>query len=391
MGDESQRAPDISGCLQEKQRCLFIVPSLTRGGAETQLVDLVNRFDNALFEKHLVVLEKNLDQLTKVDRKMVKLHHLPKKRKLDWQLVRRIANIIDDLHIDVIHGTIQYSIFIGWLARLLAKRKPRLIAAIHTTINVGIKDELYDRILYRPILRHCDHIIFVCKNQRDYWLNKYPELEPNSVVIYNGIDPDAFQRKENEEQGRTLLNDLKIPNDAFVITCIAGFRPEKGHAILLRAFAGLSKKARLLLAGDGPLKKDMVVLAKKLDVDTRIFFLGNLSDVRPVLAITHIMVLASTAVETFSIAMLEAMAMEVPVVASDIGGLSEAIIEGETGNLVQPGDAILLRDAMHKHIEHSGMRSMSASCRQTVATKFNVNQMVNQTSRICLAEVAGTK
>lgn len=376
--------------VRKRRRCIFIVPSLKRGGAETQLVYLINGFDTVLFEKHLVVLEEKLDQLDKVDRQEIKLHHFPKQRKLDWRVIKSIARLIDDEEIDVIHGTIQYSVFIGWLARMFAKRNPRLLAAIHTTKNVGLKEELFDRILYRPVLKRCDHVIFVCNNQRDYWLRKYPELELNSSIIYNGIDPSKFCRSDYQQKGEMLLQKSAIPEDVFVITCVAGFRPEKGHAILLHAFSTLPGKPRLLLAGDGPLRANTEVLARELRVDDRVFFLGNLADVRPVLAITDLMVLASTAVETFSMAMLEAMAMQVPVVASNIGGLSEAIIEGETGSLVPPGDETSLRKALENHLLCKSKALKPTKCRQQVAKRFHVNQMIEKTSRICLEGAPGT-
>jgi glycosyltransferase involved in cell wall biosynthesis len=367
--------------------CLFIVPSLKRAGAESQLIEVANRLDGTRFRKTMVVLENNLDQLDKVDTNSVDVLPVPKKSRLDLGQVRKIAELIDDRAIDVIHATIQYSVFIASLARLWARRKPKLVAAIHTTKNVGLKEELFDRIVYRPMLWGCQHIIFVCTYQRDYWLSRFPELGTTSSVIYNGVDSEVFRREHHEQRGKQFLRELGVPEGQFVIACIAGFREEKGHDILIEAFSGLPDKARLLLAGDGVTRGRMEALVSSMGIGGRVYFLGNMPDVRPLLSVSDVMVLASTAVETFSMAMLESMSMEVPVIASDIGGLREAIEEGVTGTLVPPRDSGKLKEAIRQYMTAGNLFAIRKKCREAVQDRFTADGMVSLTESR-LTEVA---
>ena len=149
--------------------------------------------------------------------------------------------------------------------------------------------------------------------------------------------PDRLEAAARDA-GVELREKLDIPEKACIIACIARFRKEKGHLLLIEALSRSKDNVYLLLAGDGDLRNNVEQLVKSKGLTDRVFFLGKLSEVRPVLAVSNSTILASTAVETFSIAMLESMAMATPMIASDIGGMSEAIEDGITGWLVSPGN-----------------------------------------------------
>jgi glycosyltransferase involved in cell wall biosynthesis len=309
----------------DRLKILFVVPSLTRAGAEKQLVDLVNELSSDKFEKHLLCYETDRSLSEIVDRDSVVLHFENKTRKFDYRLVRRIADVIDSHAIDVVHCSLQNALLFGGLACRLSSRSVRLFGVIHTTINVDLKHELADRLLYQFLLRRCTEVWFVCHSQAQHWINKFAFLESKSCVIYNGVDSRSFVPDGTSKQADQLRPKYAIPTDAVVLSCVAGFRPEKGHDILLRAFKKVVNScphAYLALVGDGPTRTEVEQLADELGIRDQVLFLGRLDDVRPVLSISCCTILASTAVETFSIAMLESMSMGVPVVATDIGGAS---------------------------------------------------------------------
>lgn len=368
---------------KNKIRILFIVPSLRRAGAEIQVVDLVNSLSPRKFDTYLFSFEKQLDQYDRLDHNKIKFFNKHRKYKLDFTMVKTISNIISKEKIDIVHCTLQISLLMGWLAIMLAKRKPILIAAIHTTINKSPKEEFFDRTLFKCLLRRCSRVIFVCKNQARYWETKYPFLSKKSVVIYNGVDATHFDPVPFRGQRKELKKSLSIPDDTTVITCIAGFRKEKGHNILVEAFNKIKPDSYLLLAGDGETRKDIESLVKKRGLQKRIKFLGNIQDVRPLLAASDLSVLASTAVETFSIAMLESMSMGVPVVATNIGGLSEAITPGKTGALVSPGNPDIFGETLSKIIDNPPLlKTMGVRCRELIIKKFSKDKMVLKTENL---------
>lgn len=359
-------------------RTVFVLPSLLRAGAETQVLNLVNGLDSACFEKHLFVFEQRLDQLDRVDRRQVVFHHHLRRHKYDIRPAIQLARLIDERHIDIVHCSLQIALFVGWLAIRLAKHKPRLVLALHTTVNRNQRDEWLGRLFYQWLMRSCDRIICVCKAQEVYWQEKYSFLCGRTTVIYNGMDTEWFDPAKGAVMGERLKRQHHIPEDAFVACCIAAFRPEKGHRYLLHAFkevVSIYPNSYLLLAGDGPLHEEMKLFVQETRLCEQVLFLGVLNDVRSVLAASDISIIASTA-ETFSMAMLESLAMGVPMVATDIGGASEAIQHGQTGLLVPSGDSTSLASAIERLIlDGNARKRMGESGRLLVEEKFRQTGM----------------
>lgn len=375
----------------ERINALFVVPSLRRAGAETQVVDLVNGLDNSKFKKTLVAFESGLDLLERLDTNETSFHHFLRKHKYDMSVVPRLARLIDERDIDIIHCTLQIALLFAWAACRVANRKPRLVVAIHTTTNRSLRMDAYDWVLYRPLVASCDRVIFVCNTQAEHWKTKYSELKKKSVVIYNGVDTKRFSEEACEEWLHGWRDTVDIPAGSPVVACVAGFRQEKGHAILIDAFSQLGPDSYLVLVGDGVLRPDIESCIKAKDVSQQVRLVGEISDVRPVLAASDVTVLASTSVETFSIAMLESMSMGVPVVATDIGGLGEAIIPGVTGELVKPGSVEALRLALSSMLsDPDRITAMGQQARLSVLQKYSKSVMVDKTEALLLDVVSSS-
>ena len=356
--------------------CLIVVPSLMRAGAETQAIDLANGLSSRGHVVHLCSFESQLDQKSRIAN-AVRFHHVRRKTKYDLSVITGIAEIIDRERIEVVQGVLQFAVLIAWLAAMRSRRNPPIVAAVHTTTNRGLKEELHDRLLYRWILRRLPAVVFVCEYQRDYWVRKYPELRSSARVVHNGVDVGQFRRIDFTLPARKLRADLGIADTAFVFSCIAGFRPEKNHRQLIEAFSQLPISTYLLLAGEGSLRSALEAAVHAAGFWNRVRFLGNVPDVRPVIVASNATVLPSTAVETFSMAMLESMALEVPMIATMIGGLAEAIIHGETGLLCPPGDVDALSGQMRFLAEHPVMApKLGRAAAEKVAKCFTLERMV---------------
>lgn len=365
-------------------RVLFILPSLGQGGAETQTIDLLSGLPIETFQKHLLCFEPGSHLRARLDGANVDFSYVPRSRKFDPAVARAIAGKIDRERIDIVHCSLMISLFWGWLGILLSKRKPALITAVHTTVNVTPRAEVFDWILYRWLMRCCQRVIFVCDAQRAHWCAKFPELATRAVVIHNGINVEDFHKAQVRSEADALRQSLDLP-EGRVIAHIAGFRIEKGHAILLEAFALLRKVCQdvyLVFAGDGNLRSEIERRAHELGVTASVRFLGVVADVRPLLAITHCSVVPSLA-ETFSMAVLESMAMEVPVVATDVGGMCEAVLPGITGYLVPPKDPVALAEGLLKCLGNEGERvAMGRNGRALVAERFRRELMIIRTGEL---------
>jgi len=139
----------------------------------------------------------------------------------------------------------------------------------------------------------------------------------------------------------------------------------------------------LLLAGQGPMKDDVEATAGELGLVDRVHFLGNLSDVRPVLAASDFSIISSVAVETFSFAMLESMSMSTPVISSRIGGADEAVLPGRTGILVASGQVDELAGAMAElAADREATKKLGGNARQLVEEKFDRRDMIAHTAEL---------
>ncbi len=362
---------------------LIFVPSLRRAGAETQAIDLANGLAKAGHRTHLAAFGSELDQASRVDAQ-VRFHEVQRTSKYDFGVVGRVAQIIDEHEIELVLGVMQFCTLLAWLAVRRSRRKPVVVAAIHTTINRGAKEELQDRVIYRWLLARLPAVVFVCKAQRDHWVKKFQSLSHNARVIYNGVDATAFAP---HAVSPTVLHELRarlqLPARGVVFSCIAGFRPEKGHDLLIQAFSRLPSHTHLLLAGDGETRRPTETLVRDRGLGDRVRFLGTVADSRPVIALSTATVLASTSVETFSMAMLESMAMGVPVIAPRLGGLHEAVLHTQTGLLYSAGNVAELAACMNAVAANEQLvTEMSANARQSATTTFTTDRMVSETATL---------
>jgi glycosyltransferase involved in cell wall biosynthesis len=186
------------------------------------------------------------------------------------------------------------------------------------------------------------------------------------TAIHNGM-PGCNLRAE---PGRRCVPRLVM---------VARFRQPKDHALLLRALAGVEEDYRLQLVGDGPLMHYAMHLSEALGIDGRVEFLGLRGDVKELLAQAQVFVLASN-YEGFPISIVEAMRAGLPVVASDVGGVSESVCDGENGFLVPRGDMPTLRNRLQKLISNATLRErMGAASRRRYVEEFTVERMVSKT------------
>ena len=360
-----------------------MVPLLRRAGAETQLVVLANGLSKDRFDKFLLSYRPGDDLKDDINTDEIEVFELERDAKIDLNVCREIGHIIDERRIDVVHCTLQNALLFGYLATRFAKREPKLIASLHTTKNANFKLDLADTFVYRPVLNRCDQVWFVSSQQARLWIKKMPFLADKARTVHNGVDLDLFEPSQFVEEGAELRRSLGIGEQDKVLCSVAGFREEKLHDVLIDAMHILSKvdfRCHLLLAGAGPLESSLRDQVSKTGLDDYVHFLGSLPDVRGVLAASDAKALVSAA-ETFSMAMLESMAMQTPVITTSVGGASEAINTGDNGILLKPGNARALADAIRSLLEDDDKRlKMGEKARAIVERDFTEAGMIERSA-----------
>jgi glycosyltransferase involved in cell wall biosynthesis len=172
-------------------------------------------------------------------------------------------------------------------------------------------------------------------------------------------------------------------------TMVARFTDFKDHGLLLRAFAKIPGQARLKLVGDGKTLPAAKKLAEELGIRERVEFKGARGDVPEILAQTDVFVLASKT-ETLPISILEAMRAGLPVIASDVGGISEEVVDGETGLLVPAGSVEELSNALQRLLADKQLRlAMGRAGRRRFETAFMADSMIDRTQKLYEEVLAG--
>lgn len=187
----------------------------------------------------------------------------------------------------------------------------------------------------------CDSIIANSQAAKDILITRDGVKDSKITIVYNGLNVNNFVTERSRD---SILKDLGIEGNKPIILSTIRLHKEKG-ADLLPEIIARTKKGILLIAGDGPERKSMELRTQQLNLQKRIIFLGWRSNISELLSVAAVLLMPSRE-ESFPQSILEAMALKVPVIASDVGGVKELVINGKTGILVQPEDIHAFADAV---------------------------------------------
>ncbi|MEM1323743.1 MAG: glycosyltransferase [Bacteroidota bacterium] len=209
-----------------------------------------------------------------------------------------------------------------------------------------------------------------CKRSFDHW---HPDLSQDFIEVnYEGIDWSVFDPTAYDKS--QALTKFQLPEDRFTVSYISRLVPMKGHDHLLVAFHTLAARhphLQLVLAGEGPCRPDLEQQAAQLGIQDCVFFLGQIDDVPALLAASDLICHPSLN-DGLPNALVEAIAMQTPVVASKISGIPELIDHEESGLLFPPGDTNAIVAAIEQTLAHpERAREMAQVARQKAHTKFD--------------------
>lgn len=248
----------------------------------------------------------------------------------------RLVSYLRDKKIDVVHAHDFYTNIFGMAAATVAGVSARIASRRETE---GIRSPA-KRWVERRAFNSAKIVVANAEAIRQQLIGE--GLRPEKVVtIHNGIDI-ARIAPHPENRRNELVESFGLPQSRRFVTIVANMRHVmKDQATFLRA-ARVTQQAvpesGFVLAGEGEQADGLRRLAKELGIADSTFFIGRCSRVSDLLAISDVCVLSSKGVEGFSNSILEYMAAARPVVATDVGGAREAVVEGETGYIVEPED-----------------------------------------------------
>lgn len=368
--------------MNQRIRVLYFIRTLDVGGTEGQLVQLVTRLNRRDFEPVVCCISSggpyvsalgaagipveimNLRDLGILQRPHVLLRDLFGV----VQFVRRIRP-------DVVHGFLFWAYVVGTIAAWVT-RVPVIVSS-RRSLGHFKAGKAFHLLLERVINRMTRVWIANSEAVRQDVIRQEKVSTERILVIRNGLDVRRFDVAADGRFRESLHLEKRSP----VIGVIANFIPYKGHRFFLDAWATVLEKCPdgvALLVGDGPLGKELETKVEETGLCDSVRFLGTRQDVPELLALMDLVVHPSLE-EGFSNAILEAMAAGKPVVATNVGGNPEAVINGETGLLVRPSDSRALAEAMLWMIDHpeEAIRFGRAG-RKRVEEDFEISRVVRE-------------
>jgi glycosyltransferase involved in cell wall biosynthesis len=367
-------------------RLMFVTSSLPNGGAERHAIALMNGLTERGHECHAVYVKDSgcaPDGLRLGARGTVRCLHAA--RFLDRRALADFARHIGRLRPDAVVAANPYPLLYARLALRRARQRVPLVVTYHSTKLLGLKARL-QMLAYRPLLWGADCAVFVARAQRRYCLLRGVCARRNDV-IHNGVDTEYFVPCDRQ-QSAAVRRAFGFSDTDYVLGMSAWLRPEKNHVQLVDALARLRARgvrARALLIGDGETRGAIEARVRALRLDGDVRIAGAQADVRPYVAACDALVLCSVAIETFSLAALEAMAMGKPVVHADLGGAAEMIRPGHNGFLFPPGDTPALVEHLAVLADRARAARMGEAARAWVQARFSEQTMVDRYAALLAA------
>lgn len=352
--------------------------SFHQGGSERQALQLARLLrEDGEYNVHLACLSGEGSLRAEAERSgFVSVPEYPLSSFYDrnaFVQVRRLASDLRTGKIDVIHTHDFYTNIFGMAAAKLARVRVRIASR-----RESAKRSLNKRRLERVAYRFAHAVVANCLEVRRQLIELEGVSQKKIVTLYNGLDLNRFPLSETLPRGEILKTfNLPVTTLPKVVTIVANLRsPVKDQATFLRAAGRIHKiipDAIYVLAGEGKLIESMREMAVGLGLERQVYFLGRCVRVAELLAVSDVCVLSSVS-EGFSNSILEYMAAARPVVATDVGGAREAIVEGETGYLVAAGDdekmAARITDLL---LEPELARRYGQKGREVVESKFSTS------------------
>ena len=375
--------------MSSKIKILQVIPKLGYGGAETGCFDLAHYLHEHNCKSYIVTSGGPL--LKYINKKKVKILRLPVQSKNPILILLNsilLTLIIFFLNVDIVHARSRAPAWSCLIATKLTRRK--FVTTFHGTYN--FKSDL--KKWYNSVMVRSDLIIagsnFIFSHIKENY-SKYLSNKKKFLVIFRGINTNYFNPKKIKESDKNLLKKKWNITDEKKIILLPGRLTEwKGQEMFIEAISLLKKNlseiefiAVILGSDQGRkiYKKKLIRLVEQHRLSGNVIFVDHLELMPIAYEISTVIVSSSIEPEAFGRVSVEAQSMEKPIVASNIGGSNETIINDKTGFLFKAGDSKNLSEKLKEvlNLSELTLNGIGAEGRKNIITKFNVEKMCNTT------------
>lgn len=351
------------------------------GGMERIAVSVINRTSERY--RHAVVCLAGFGAMRdQIEDAAVPCLSLDKQPGKDWGCHVRLWRMLRRLQPDLVQTYNIGALDAAPVARLAGVRR-----VVHAEHGRDVADPLGQNRKYRLMRRGLQPFItrhVAVSEDLQNWLRDSIGIPPSKIAcIPNGIDTARYASNDESRQKRPLLGPFAPPG-TLLITTVGRLDPVKDQAGLIDAFRvlcdsnpGMGARLRLAIIGEGSQRHHLEQHIARLDLGRQVRLLGNREDIAALLAECDVFALSSVA-EGIPLTVLEAMAVGLPVAATDVGGVGEVVIDNVTGTLIAPSDPAALATALVRYVRDPGLRLQHGrSGRERVQNQFSLPAMVS--------------
>lgn len=358
---------------------LHLISSRGLYGAERVLINLVKHYDKRKITPYVALLRDSRAPAHELIEKVIQGGGreivVPCRKWLDLKALNQVCASVRQHEIDLLHchemkGRL-YGLFVS----------KRLYLPTLTTHHNWIRNKLSTTVfeaLDAFYIRFFNKIIPVSAGVKKM-LNKIAIPDKQMTVILNGIDLPEF--RGDKYAARALRQSLKIDIEAPIVGIVGRLSIEKGHSFFLEAAQKVLQKnpyTRFIVVGDGELRNELQNQTRALMIENAVHFTGFQKNIADFYALMDICVMPSL-LEGTPMALLEAMAAGVPMIASETGGIPRIITNGYNGVLVKPADSQALANAILQLMEPpTDCQYLSTNAQKTIQAKYSATRMTRQ-------------
>jgi len=345
-----------------KIKIIHLVEGLETGGLEKIIAGIALGLDKKIYSSQVWCLLKGGALAEELKTNGVEVKILGIGSCYNPFNILKLIYLLNKSRPQIVHLHGYFACVIGRISAKFA-RVAVIISHLHTTFGLlKLRNIIIDKFLNL----FTDKIICVSNKVKESFINAGYKIEKKSVVIYNGVDGEKFIPVETDYRNNILIN-------------VGSLYPHKGQIYILKALKIVLEdypETRLQLVGDGPLRKNLEEECRNLGICSKVKFLGLRDDVSSLLVDSGIFILASLR-EGLSVALIEALACALPVIASNIGGVGEIVIDGENGLLFPPEDIQALSLAIKSMLgDVEKSKKMGLEGRKIFEKKFTLEIML---------------
>ena len=359
--------------MNKKIKILYLITGLKTGGAEMILHNLVKGLDKRKFEPIVVSIIPVAEIGKKIQGLGVKILSLNARFKHNSFIFFRLISILKKEKPQILHSHLFHAIFLGRVTGRICK-VPIIISSIHSEYMGGF---LRNRLL--QITDSLDDVVTIVSQRVAETMIKLKTVSVNKLlVIYNGIDLNKFIFQDKEAKGK-IKKELNLKEDTKILISVGRLFKAKGYPYLIETIKILKKNLniKLLVLGEGEDKSKLETQIRDFNLEKNIFLLDRKENVSDYLNASDVFILASLW-EGLPIALLEAMACGLPVVATNVGGISEIIKDGVSGFLVELKNPMMLAEKIRYllNLDVESRKEMGVEGRKIIENKFSLEKMV---------------